>query len=102
MSKLWIVYKQFEKWHRMRETWTLPTYGVRGSLASMRTRGWGRVEPTGRADGLALTTICATKATTRFRALDIILILVTIPFVLQKSMKQESTICVIILNKVFR
>ena len=83
MSELWIVCKQFEKWQRMRETWILPKYGVMNSLASMRTRGRGRVQFADRADGLALTTICATKSATRFHALDFILILVTILLVLQ-------------------
>ena len=83
MSELWIVCKQFEKWQRMHETWTLPTCGVINSLASMRIRGRGRVKPTDRADGLALTTICATKSATRFRSSDFILILVTIPLVLK-------------------
>ena len=54
MSELWIVCKQFEKWHRMHETWILPKYGVMNSLASMRTRGRGRVQFADRADGLAL------------------------------------------------
>ena len=83
MSELWIVCKQFEKWHRMHETWILPKYGVMNSLASMRTRGRGRVQFADRADGLALTTISATKSATRFHALDFILILVTSPLVLQ-------------------
>ena len=83
MSELWIVCKQFEKWHRIHETWILPKYGVIDSLASMRTRGRGRVGYADRADGLALTTISATKSATRFHALDFLLILVTILLVLQ-------------------
>ena len=83
MSELWIVCKQFEKWHRIHETWILPKYGVINSLASMRTRRRGRVGYADRADGLALTTISATKSATRFHALDFLLILVTSPLVLQ-------------------